>query len=768
MKNNLRLTLLLALILAINIFPQTQTSSAVSGKLSCALRKQALDKNGGLVPFSTVPHSFDVQNYTLNLDIYKCFLSPYPQTYTAWEIITIKADSTINSIALDADSASLTIDSVALSGVSFTHGNDLLTIKLNKTYNAGEQADIKIYYKHNDVKDGAFNVKNGMVFTDCEPEGARKWYPCWDKPSDKATFNLTAKTPSNVKLGSNGRLADSTKIADTIYYNWISRDPLATYLAVMSAKVNYNLDIVYWHKISNPADSIPIRFYWNTGESSVNLSNIEQKIIPMMTYYSTLFGEHPFEKNGFATLNSDFAWGGMENQTLTSLCPNCWDENLVSHEFAHQWFGDMVTCATWADIWLNEGFATYCESLWYEYTGGTAKYKLSIESTAYEYMSLNPGWPIYNPNWAIITPSEGILFNTAITYDKGACVLAMLRYVLGDQVFFNALKSYASDVNNFKFKASLTTDFINKISSVVGQDMSWFFNEWIYQPNHPAYQNTYYITQFSANSWQVGFTATQTSPYFFKMPIEVKVSFAAGGDTTIRVMNDVNNQLYAFNFTKQPSAVSFDPNSNIVIKTSKLTQVTYVPVELVSFTAEQVNNTVILKWKTASELNNKEFEIERSAINAKYPKERIWELRGAVGGHGTTTETNSYTFKDMAPSSVSYVYRLKQIDYDGTIKYYNEISTGYNPVPEKFLLSQNYPNPFNPSTTISYAVPVNSFVTLKVYDVTGREMKTLVAKQMNAGTYQAQFDASALPSGVYFYKLQAGNYTDMKKALLLK
>ena len=86
-----------------------------------------------------------------------------------------------------------------------------------------------------------------------------------------------------------------------------------------------------------------------------------------MTTYSELFGEHPFEKNGFATLNNQFVWGGMENQTLTSLCPNCWDEGLISHEFAHQWFGDMITCATWADIWLNEGFATYTEALWLEH-----------------------------------------------------------------------------------------------------------------------------------------------------------------------------------------------------------------------------------------------------------------------------------------------------------------------------------------------------------------------------------------------------------------
>ena len=102
------------------------------------------------------------------------------------------------------------------------------------------------------------NVSNGFFFTDCEPEGARKWLPCWDKPSDKATFDLTVRVPATVKLGSNGRLADSTRNVDTIYYNWISNDNVATYLMVITGKVNYNLDIVYWPKISDPNILVPI------------------------------------------------------------------------------------------------------------------------------------------------------------------------------------------------------------------------------------------------------------------------------------------------------------------------------------------------------------------------------------------------------------------------------------------------------------------------------------------------------------------------------
>ena len=437
---------ILAIILNVSVlFPQQRH---MTGADLCSQKRMKQDGTFMQELSANTPqHSFDVLNYTLSLDIYKNFLSPFPASYSATNTITFKVDSTLNAIQLNAVNTSLTIDSVALAGTSFSHTGDILTIMLDSTFQPNDTASVKIYYRHNEVVDDAFYTSNGMVFTDCEPEGARKWFPCWDHPSDKATLDLTAKVPATVKLGSNGRLADSTIIADTIYYHWISRDPIATYLMVMTGKVEYNLDKVYWKKISNPNDSIPFLFYWNSGESVPSLNNIETKILPMATYYSTLFGEYPFEKGGFATIaeGAGFMWGGMENQTLVSLEYNGWNEDLVSHEFAHHWFGDMISPGTWADVWLNEGFATYCEALWDEYNGGYSSYKNAILCDAAFYIAENPGWSIYNPQWAITTPDINTMFNEAITYDKGACVLHMLRYVLGDSLFFASIKGYATD-----------------------------------------------------------------------------------------------------------------------------------------------------------------------------------------------------------------------------------------------------------------------------------------------------------------------------------
>lgn len=620
---------------------------------------------------STKSHSYDVLNYTLNLDIYSCFSSPYSKAFKASNTITFLVDSVLSSITLDAVKTSIVIDSVSLQGKSFSQSSTTATITLDKSHAVGDTVSVKIYYHHLNVSDDAFFASGGFVFTDCEPEGARNWFPCWDKPSDKATTDITVKVPKSVKLGSNGLLKDTVKSSDSLWYHWVSRDPVATYLTVITAKSGYNLDIVYWKKPSNPSDSIPFYFYWNTGESTSNLADMKTKVPQMATLYSSLFGEHPFEKNGFATLNSSFTSGGMENQTLTSLYANGWEETTISHEFSHQWFGDMITCGTWADLWLNEGFATYIESLWLEHYYGTSEYKSDLASKANYYLSNNPGWAIYNPDWAVTTPDINTLFDVAITYDKGGCVLHMLRYVLGDTLFFSAVKSYAMD-NDFRFKNILTSDFIQKMNTVTGQDLTWFFNEWIYSANHPVYANTYSITSVGTNLWTVKFTAkqTQSNPSFFKMPLEIKIGFSNNTDTTIRVMNTANGDIFAWNFTKQPTTVTFDPNNNILLKTATLKLVTGV-------------------------------EESKSA-------------------------------------------------------------------PHSYQMDQNYPNPFNPSTRISYELGAPEDVVIRVYDVMGHELKTLVKEHQSAGRHEIQFSGEDMPSGAYYYQIRAGQFSQTKKMMLLK
>lgn len=664
----------LSIIVLLLTFYNAFSQNFETGAEYCSFKKSNNPHLVDLLSPNSPKHSYDVLDYKLNLDIYNCFKSPYPKTFSGSNEIKFKVDSTLNNIKLNAVNTSLAIDSVRLIGgalLTFTHTNNILTINLDRTYIPGEIVRVKIYYRHIATSnDGAFYTYQGVVFTDCEPEGARKWFPCWDKPSDKATVDITVKVPSNVRLGSNGRLNDSTVISDTIYYHWVSRDPVATYIVVLTGKVNYNMDIVYWHKISNPNDSIPIRFYFNTGENYQTAKNI---IGVMTTYYSELFGEHPFEKNGFTAIPSGagFTWGGMENQTLTTLCSSCWTESIVSHEYAHQWFGDMITCATWADIWINEGFATFIEAVWLERTGGYSAYKNRINTFASNYLSNNPGWAISDPNWAINTPSTNVLFNYAVTYCKGACVLHLLRYILGDTVFFNTLKAYALDTVDFKYQSTTIGDFNTKVNQVTGGNYNWFFNSWIYQPNHPVYANTYNIANVGSNTWRVNFVAkqTQTNAGFFPMILPIKITFSTGPDTLIKVMNSVNNEMFTFFFNRQPVNVQFDPDNMIVLKTATIS----------------VNN--------------------------------------------------------------------------------NEVSSE---LPLNYRLFQNEPNPFNPVTLINFEIPKDEFVKLCVYDINGRLIKVIVNEFRKAGKYYEIFSGAKLASGLYFYKLEAENFSDTKKMVLVK
>jgi len=178
----------------------------------------------------------------------------------------------------------------------------------------------------------------------------------------------------------------------------------------------------------------------------------------------------------------------------------------------------------------------------------------------------------------------------------------------------------------------------------------------------------------------------------------------------------------------------------------------------------QVNNenAVELSWMTATELNNSGFNVERKTQDTE------WENIGFVEGHGTTTEAQSYSFIDRDLISGSYSYRLKQVDFDGTFMYHELAEAIEIGTIKTFALEQNYPNPFNPATTISYQLPTEGQVSLKVYDMLGNEVATLVNEMKTAGEYQVDFNAAALSSGIYFYRLQAGNFVETKRMMLMK
>jgi Secretion system C-terminal sorting domain/BNR/Asp-box repeat len=192
-----------------------------------------------------------------------------------------------------------------------------------------------------------------------------------------------------------------------------------------------------------------------------------------------------------------------------------------------------------------------------------------------------------------------------------------------------------------------------------------------------------------------------------------------------------------------------------------------VPVEFTEFTASALSGSVLLKWKTATEINNLGFEIERSQLNDSDINGNNFRLVGFVRGNGTTTEINNYSFNDEDLASGVYKYRLKQIDFDGSFNYSDIVEVNFIAT-DDFRLEQNYPNPFNPSTTISYQLPQTEFVTVKIFDAIGNEIETIVKEIKQAGVHEVNFDATKLSSGLYLYRIDAGTFHKSKKMLLVK
>jgi hypothetical protein len=227
------------------------------------------------------------------------------------------------------------------------------------------------------------------------------------------------------------------------------------------------------------------------------------------------------------------------------------------------------------------------------------------------------------------------------------------------------------------------------------------------------------------------------------------------GDKQLLIQTSGNVTLGTYTITVQGAGPNGTPVHRRTISLDVI-----VPVELTSFLVSSDKNDIILTWNTATEVNNQGFEIQRKTAGE-------FERVGFVEGNGTTTEVQNYLFKDKDLLSGNYTYRLKQMDFDGSFAYSDEVEIEIDQ-PSVFYLGQNYPNPFNPSTNIKYSIPADAMVTLKVYDILGTEVSTLVNEYQQAGTFDVVFEGSSLASGVYYYQLTSGELTSTKKLMLTK
>lgn len=474
--------------------------------------------------------------------------------------------SLINGLAeitLDFDDA-LTVDSVFNNGVSFILAGESLMVVLDQAYDSGEVFTISTTYHGRPriiggIKGFRFVSHQGIpvVATLCTPYLAHTWWPCVDGPADKLdSVHLYITIPDTSYGGyplyaaSNGKLMNITPAQPGwLTYEWHENYPIVPYY-VSIAISNYLIFSHYYHYAT---DSMEVPYY----VFSEHYSQAQQtfaETVDMITFFSGLFGEYPFVTEKYSMAEIGF-YGAIEKQTKTIMggVSSNWYMTVV-HELAHMWFGDMISPSSWHHCWVNEGFATYSEALWWEDLYGLQAYHTYMDDMSY----WNAG-TIYLPD--VSNPFQVFL---QICYDKGAWVLHMLRHVMGDSVFFDALYTYATDPQ-FMYGNASTEDVQYVFETVSGLNLSDFFQQWIYDERYPRY---YYWWSYSEHGetgrYQVQVTIEQRQNDLgwrpvFVMPIDLVFSLPSG-DTTVVVQNNDTLQTYGFEFGEIPTALSLDPD----------------------------------------------------------------------------------------------------------------------------------------------------------------------------------------------------------------
>lgn len=507
---------------------------------------------------SSASNWFDVSYYKLELTI-----STQPN-YLSGRV-------TINGSCLENNSQSLTLDlaqtmhldSISMNGQGciFVQRSSSFEIILDRPYQKGEQLSITISYQGLPVASGfgsfVFDNHNGVpwIYSLSEPFGASDWWPCKNTPSDKAdSADIIVTCDSMYVVGSQGKLLSVINHGNgKSTHHWKEQYPIASYL--ISIAVTKYVQFSNWFRYS-PSDSMEVLNYVLPEHYASAIQSLP-KTIEMLSIFSNLFGLYPFilEKYGHA----EFAIGGMEHQTMTSI--STFDEDIVAHELAHQWFGDLITCRTWSDLWLNEGFAQYSTALYREKKYGNASY--------WEYM--NP--ILQNGTFArgVIglpdTTNPAVLFNFSLTYAKSASILHMLRHVLGDTIFFRSIYSYANDPF-LKYSTATTNDFKLICEKVSNKDLDYFFQEWIYGENVPSYQYSWNWKSAGDSSELIinlQQPAGRSNPEYFTMPVDFRI-VTIDKDTIVTVFNNALEQTFRISLNSKPVSVQLDPEGWVLKK----------------------------------------------------------------------------------------------------------------------------------------------------------------------------------------------------------
>lgn len=403
---------------------------------------------------------------------------------------------------------------------------------------------------------------NEVVWTLSEPFNANQWWPCKQDLTDKADSSWVFVTTSNTnKVGSNGILTNIATVAgNKLRYEWKSKYPIDYYL--ISVAVAKYVDYTTYAHPAGISDSIKIQNYIYDNPSTLPyFQGIIDSTAEMIELYSDLFGMYPFKNEKYGHSMAPLS-GGMEHQTMTTL--GFFDFALICHELGHMWWGDHVTCASWQDIWINEGFASYSEYLCRQYLHSWADAQSYMLDEHTSVMSATGG-SVYVP-LASIT-DENRIFDSRLSYDKGSAIIHMIRFELqNDTTFFDVLKNFQTQ---YAYNVATGNDFKNVLETNSGLSFTDFFNQWYIGEGYP----TYSLIWNQIND-TVYFSSTQTTSSsvtpLFKMLMQYKLK-SASGDTLILEYQTNNINTYKIHTHKVITGITVDPNNWVINKVGTIT-----------------------------------------------------------------------------------------------------------------------------------------------------------------------------------------------------
>ena len=493
-------------------------------------------------------YKINVLNYQLNID-----LQPSEKILDGDVLIKgVILDKDLKQIDLNFyDNMKISLLTLNNKQVNYSEANTRLSIPISKM--CPDTFFIRIVYSGTPKREGfssfVFGELNGQscVYNLSEPIYASTWFPCNDIPSDKAIVEMNITNDSSEVSVSNGILVGISNNGTKRTYHWKSNYPIATYLICLYSSDYETFSQKY---ISlDLKDTMAIDYY--VFPNQVAEAKIDFEDHPdMLHYFSKTFGEYPFIKEKYGV--TEFLWqlGAMETQTMTAVGSNLINgqklyTEIYSHELSHHWFGDAVTPKTWKDIWLNEGFASYCEALYNEHIGGFN----ALRSTMLSKLQNHYKGTVYNPN---------DLFSQTV-YQKGAWVLHMLRHNVGDSTFFRILRKY---FELYKYKNASTEDFENVCETVSGKDLHQFFRQWVYDGSGKL--KVTYSYKINGDKLIINFDQIQKGYDVYQFPLDMQIKFFDNSEILKTVLIDKKEKKFIITFNKVITDIKIDPNNWIL------------------------------------------------------------------------------------------------------------------------------------------------------------------------------------------------------------